>query len=77
MWILSLDGPVVQDAIWRRKLRTIPHEMIPPTEESLAEILPLILGSTVNQHDPHLGVAEPDKSSWAQPGDHGLLTSQA
>ena len=77
MWILSLDGPVVQDAIWRRKLRTIPHEMLPPTEESLAEILPLILGSTVNQPDPQLGVAEPDNSSWAQPGDHGLLTSQA
>ena len=77
MWILSLDGPVVQDAIWRRKLRTILHEMIPPTEESLAEILPLILGSTMNQLDPQPGVAEPDKSSWAQPGNHGLLSSQA
>lgn len=49
--------------------------MTPPTEERAAEILPLALGSLMNQLDPQLSLAEADKSSWTQAGDNGLLHS--
>lgn len=53
----------------------VPCDMTPPTEERAAEILPLALGSLMNQLDPQLSLAEADKSSWTQAGDNGLLQS--
>ena len=50
-------------------MSTVACDMTPPTEERPAEILPLVLGSPMNQLDCQLSVAEADKSSWTQAGD--------